>query len=420
MRTQNILVRGSGKLAGTVRVQGSKNSALPLLASSLLCRDVTILYDCPQIRDIDCMICIMRELGCKIIREGHKITIDSRELSSTDISSYYGSQMRASVILLGALLARENCASVGIPGGCKIGARPIDIHLKGLLCLGTQITQKEDRILLRCERLLGQEITLAYPSVGATENLLMAAVLAKGRTVLYNCAMEPEIEDLVFHLIQMGAKIKGIGTKVLTIDGVDQLHGVKYCVPFDRIVAGTYLLAAMHTKGEIRLQNIHLAKRLESVLFFLEKMGAFVETGEDEIVMCMDQSLGGIHIDTRPYPGIPTDLQSVFLVLATNATEQSFIYENIFESRFRVARELRKMGADIEVYANKAIVNPVRKLHGARVKATDLRGGAALVIAGLAAEGETEIEQISYIQRGYEDIVKDLRALGANVTYKDC
>ncbi|MGN0466916.1 MAG: UDP-N-acetylglucosamine 1-carboxyvinyltransferase [Lachnospiraceae bacterium] len=420
MKTQNILVRGSGKLAGTVSVQGSKNSALPLLASSLLCRDVTILYNCPQITDIDCMVSIMRELGCKIIREGHKIIIDSRQLSSTDISSYYGSQMRASVILLGALLAREKYASVGVPGGCKIGARPIDIHLKGLSCLGAQITQREERIILNCERLLGGEITLSYPSVGATENLIMAAVLAKGRTVLYNCAMEPEIDDLVLHLIQMGAKIKGVGTKVLTIDGVKQLYGVKCHVPFDRIVAGTYLLGAMHAKGEVRLQNIQEAKRLESVLLFLKKMGAFVEICEEEIGVYVEKPLRGIHIHTRPYPGIPTDLQSVFLVLATNAIEMSFIYENIFESRFRVANELKKMGADITVHGNKAMINPVKKLHGAKVVATDLRGGAALVIAGVAAEGETEIEQISYIQRGYEDIVKDLSALGAKVTYKDC
>lgn len=420
MKTQNILVRGSGKLAGTVRVQGSKNSALPLLASSLLCRDITILYDCPQIRDIDCMLCIMRELGCKIRREGDKITIDSRNLSSTDISSYYGSQMRASVILLGALLAREKEASVGVPGGCKIGARPIDIHLKGLLRLGALMEQKEDRIMLRCDELVGEEIILSYPSVGATENLLMAAVLAKGRTILYNCAMEPEIDDLVFHLIQMGAKIRGIGTNVLTVDGVEQLHGAKCCVLFDRIVAGTYLLATMYAKGEIRLQNIYDSRRLQSILIFLKEMGAFVKIGEGEIQIYMNHSFGGIHIDTRPYPGIPTDLQSVFLVLATRATEQSFIYENIFESRFRVADELKKMGADIAVCDNKAVVNPAGSLHGARVKATDLRGGAALVIAGMAAKGETEIEQISYIQRGYEDIVKDLRALGADVIYKDC
>ncbi len=420
MKTQNILVRGSGKLAGTVRVQGSKNSALPLLASSLLCRDITILYNCPQIRDIDCMLCIMRELGCKIIREEDKIIIDSRDLSNTDISSYYGSQMRASVILLGALLAREKQASVGIPGGCKIGARPIDIHLKGLLRLGARMTEKEDRIMLRCEKLVGEEIVLSYPSVGATENLLMAAVLAKGRTVLYNCAMEPEIDDLAFHLIQMGAKIKGIGTNVLTIDGVEQLHGAKCCVLFDRIVAGTYLLAAMYTKGEVQLQDIYDPRRLQSVLSFLEEMGALVEVGEGEVEICAKHTFGGIHIDTRPYPGIPTDLQSVFLVLATNATEQSFIYENIFESRFRVTDELKKMGADITVCDNKAIVNPAGRLHGARVEATDLRGGAALVIAGLQAEGETEIEQISYIQRGYEDIVEDLRALGANIVYKDC
>ncbi len=417
---KNILVRDSGKLAGTVRVQGSKNSALPLLASSLLCRDTMVLYDCPKIADIDCMISIMRELGCKIVREGHSIIIDSRKLSSTNISSYYGGKMRASILLLGALLAREKQASVGVLGGCKIGARPIDIHLKGLSKLGATITQRKERIFLECEHLVGEEIFLSYPSVGATENLLMAAVVAKGRTVLYNCAMEPEIDDLVFHLIRMGAKIKGVGTKVLTIDGVDQLYGVKTCVSFDRIVAGTYLLAAMHTKGTILLENIAMPKRLYAVLVFLKEMGACVRVSEDKVELCMEKPLRGICIETKPYPGIPTDLQSVFLVLAASANGPSFIYENIFESRFRVVRQLEKMGANILVDANKAIVNPVEKLCGARVCATDLRGGAALVIAGLAAKGETQVEQISYIQRGYEDIVKDLRALGAKVTYKDC
>lgn len=420
MKTQSILVRENGKLAGTVKVQGSKNSALPLLASSLLCRDITVLYGCPQIADIDCMLCIMTELGCKIVREGHTVIIDSTKVTNTDISSYYGSQMRASVILLGALLARKKRASIGLLGGCKIGARPIDLHLEGFLHLGVSIRQSKERMYLQCERLTGEEIFLSYPSVGATENLLMAAVLAKGRTVLYNCAMEPEIDDLASHLIKMGAKIKGIGTKVLTIDGVEQLHGAKAYVLFDRIVAGTYLLGVMYAKGEIQLQNIQRADRLFAVLRFLEKMGAIVKAREDEIEIRMEKSLSKISIDTSPYPGIPTDLQSVFLVLAVTATETSFIHETIFESRFRVAEQLRKMGANIFVNANEATINPVKKLHGATVQATDLRGGAALVIAGLRAKGETKVEQISYIQRGYEDIVKDLKALGAKVIYKDC
>lgn len=410
-----ILVRGGQRLRGEIEVQGSKNTVLPVMASCLLCKGVTILDHCPRIHDVFMMAAAMEKIGCQITWCGHRLIVDTRHINGSDLPVSYTGNFRASVLLMGALLAREGYVSMGKPGGCNIGSRPIDFHLNGFSKLGARVEEKEERYYCYGEILSGAEIHLPFPSVGATENLMLASVLAKGDTRLSGCAREPEIFDLAKHLIEMGAEIEGVGTDCMVIHGGKKLSPADYYVPGDRIAAATYLMGAVVTKGDIRILTYDKSDRFESVLTVLEAMGARIIREEGSIRLVMRKKVHPIQLVTGPHPMAPTDIQSMVLAASLTATGPTCIEENIFESRYQVAEELKKMGGDIVIDGKYARISPVKKLTGREVNASDLRGGAALVVAGLMAEGNTIIKSLSYLRRGYENIAKDFQRLGAEM-----
>lgn len=409
---EKFLITGGRRLEGNVRISGAKNAILPILAATLLAPGKHVIHDVPHLRDINIMRSILHLLGAITELDGMTMTVDCDNIQSTDVSEALMREMRATVFLMGPLLGRLGKAKLSYPGGCAIGSRPINWHLKGLEHLGVRICEKHGYIEADAKELRGAEIHLDFPSVGATENIMMAAVLARGSTVIRNAAREPEITDLQNFLRNMGARIRGAGTDVIRIDGVKSLKPGEYRVIPDRIEAGTFMLAGAITRGNILLENVE-PEHLAPVISKMRDAGVDVTEGEKAIQVKMNQKIHGVDIKTLPHPGFPTDLQAPMISFLTLAEGTSVITENIFENRYKYIDELRRMGADIQIEGRVAIVRSVNALTGAMVSAPDLRGGAALVLAGLAAEGNTVIDDIYHIDRGYDGFEKKLAGLGA-------
>ncbi len=406
---------GKKRLSGSIRVQGSKNAALPMLAASLLCKGCVVLHNCPKILDVYAMLSILKHLGCYVKWEDNTVVICTDGLFSCKVPKKYAGAMRSSVMLLGPLLGRVGCADLAWPGGCMIGARPVDIHQMALKQMGVRFESSKNCIFAACRGLYGAVVRLPFPSVGATENVIMAAVLAEGTTVLKNAAREPEIITLCKFLRAMGARISGEGTETIYIEGVKSLKEAEYAIPSDRIVMGTYLMAVLGTGGEVFLEG-DCAGCLAAPLLLARKTGARIQERKQGLKVFMEEpSHVPIQAVTAPYPGFPTDLQSPLLALMAVSGHICTIKETIFESRFATAGELKKMGADIRIEGQKACVYGKQTLEGADVSASDLRGGAALILAGLFAEGVTTVHNASHIRRGYEHIETDLRMLGADI-----
>lgn len=403
----------SPPLRGEVRVQRSKNAVLPMMACAVLTREVLELTDVPRLTDVDGMAALLGGIGVQVSRARGGMRLCGENLDGCRAEGIYAERMRASVLLLGPLLVRVGRARLSFPGGCAIGSRPIDLHLKGLSAMGARFALQEGCVEARTDGLHGAVIYLDVPSVGATENLLMAATLAKGVTVIDNAAKEPEIADLARLLRRMGAKISGIGQSRLTVEGVPALHGARFTPMPDRIEAGTLMLCAAATRGDVLLRGAQ-ADTLGAVIAKMRECGAQV-TAESAGLRVRAGRLQGVDVETLAYPGFPTDLQAPMMALLCRAEGSSILTEHIFENRFLQVPQLRKMGASIAVRGRSAVVRGVESLHGARVSATDLRAGAALVLAGLTAEGHTTVTEISHIERGYVDLAGALRALGAPI-----
>lgn len=410
------VIKGENRVEGTAFISGSKNSALPIIAACILNAGSTTLYNVPNIKDTNGMFEILRDLGCEIRKKKNKVVINSANITKFQINDTLMREMRSSVIIAGALLARFRNAVFSYPGGCEIGARPIDLHINGFKKLGINIDESTGYIVCKCDRIESAEIQLDFPSVGATENLILASVFSDGETVIRNVAMEPEIEDLQNFLNRMGANVQGAGSKIIRIKGVKKLKEISYNIMPDRIETGTLLCYAAATSGKISLMNCNY-EHVEPVLNKLEEANCKVYREKNRIILEAPKRLKAANIQTMPYPGFPTDMQSVFLSTLTTARGTSVITENIFENRFRCASELVRMGAKISILsANTAVVKGVKRLVGKEVKASDLRGGAALVGAAIRAKGISVIDNIQYIERGYENFEKKLRDLNIDIT----
>lgn len=413
-------IKGGSVLKGEVQISGAKNAALPVLAASVITKGESILTSCPDISDVDSMIRILRALGCSISRQGETLSVDSAGMDSCKIPDHLMREMRSSVFLAGSLLARCGEAVISNPGGCNIGKRPIDIHIEGLKKLGAYIDRTEEHIIIRGPHLKGTDIRLSYPSVGATENIMMAALAAEGTTRIINSAREPEITDLQEYINSCGGKVAGAGTGTIIIEGKKQLRGCEHRIVPDRIEAGTYMLMALGTGGEVLLKGMR-SGLLKSLTDILQDAGYRIGTDGDDM-WCRASGGGRIcgRISTEPYPGFPTDLQPQMTAFLTGNGKGTVIEENIFEKRLEYAKELKKMGADIEISEKKVIINNNNILCGARVEAKDLRGGAALMIAGLMAEGETTVTNTKYIKRGYSRPEEKIKGLGGEITEDEC
>lgn len=397
-------------------MHGAKNSALPILAASMLCGSECILHNCPILSDVDTSVHILRYLGCTVTRSGSHLVVDSSGICNSDIPDSLMREMRSSIVFLGAIVTRMGKAKLSFPGGCELGPRPIDLHLWSLRKMGLKI--EEDHGCLDCTvdgRLHGAEIGLSFPSVGATENVMIAASCAQGETIITNAAREPEICDLADFLNQCGAKIKGAGESTVVIQGVDSLSGCEHSIIPDRIAAATFLAAAAVTGGKILISNVE-PSHLGTVIPLFEEAGCGIRILERQIEITAPERLEPIKsVRTMPYPGFPTDAQAPVMAMMTLAKGTSVFVENIFESRYKHAGELMRLGADIKVEGRVAVVQGVERLSGASVDAPDLRGGAALVIAGLAAEGITKVSGLKHIDRGYENIEESLASIGASI-----
>lgn len=414
-----IEIFGGKHLQGEVKIHGSKNAVLPILAATVLNKGISVIKNCPDIADVFYMIKILEDMGCVISVEKSKITIDSSDIHCVEVTDECVRKMRSSIILLGAILGREKSVAISFPGGCSIGARPIDLHLKAIRKLNVQVKEEEGLIICETVKIKGNDIVLDFPSVGATENVMLTAVYGEGTTRIIGAAKEPEIKELAMFLNGMGAKISGAGTDTIIIEGVSDLHNVDYTLSSDRIVAGTYMAAVAGTGGSITLLGAE-CKNLYSVVMTIMDMGCTVTCKNDVITVDASERPKAVDIlRTNPYPGFPTDMQSQIMAALTVAKGTSVIIENIFEARYKNVSELAKMGASIIAESKMAVVKGVEKLHGTEVYASDLRGGAGLVIAGLIAEGRTVINNVSYVMRGYEDICRDLNELGAVTKYLD-
>ncbi len=413
---EKLRIKGPVSLKGDVQISGAKNSAVALLPATLLLDGVCTIDNLPNISDIKISCMILENLGSKITwNNQNSITIDNRNISTTKASLDLTSKFRASYYLIGAMLGRKGEIEVGMPGGCKIGARPIDQHIKGFELMGANVSMENGTIYAKAKKLKGSPIYLDMVSVGATINIMLAAVLAKGTTIIDNAAKEPHIVDVANFLNVIGADIRGAGTDVIKIHGVEKLmNNATYSVVPDQIEAGTFMLAAVATKGDITLHNC-VSEHMEPVTAKIIEMGGSVETMGDNIRVWMNKRPNKAHVKTLPYPGFPTDLQSQMGVVLALANGTSIINESIWDSRFQYTDELNKMGAKITIQGKSAMFEGVKKLSGAPVSSTDLRAGAALVIAGLAAEGITEVHNLEYIDRGYENIEEKFRKLGANI-----
>ncbi len=412
---EKYIINGGNKLYGNVEIQSAKNSVLPILAASVLTDEKITLVNVPHISDVRNMVNILSCLGCKAVYDGNNIIIDSSSADCFEIPSALAHELRSSVFLLGSVISRFRSAKIAYPGGCDIGLRPVDLHLTGLKRLGVQITEKNGYILCKCDKLSGNEIMLDCPSVGATENIMLAAAKAEGVTVIKNAAREPEIEDLQNFLNLIGAKVAGAGSGTIVIEGVKSLSGCEYKPIPDRIEAGTFLIGAAMCGGEITAEGVY-PENISSLIHKLTENGCKIRIDNDKIVLENHRKLTSVKtIETQPYPGFPTDLQAQFTALCCICTGHSIVTENLFETRFKYVPELRKMGADVTVFGRNAFVRGVDKFKGAQVLAHDLRGGAALVLAGLAAEGRSEVMDISHIDRGYGSFEYKLRKLGADI-----
>lgn len=410
----HYIIEGGKKLEGILSASGSKNASLPILAASILNGGTSTLYNIPNISDTETTQKILSNLGCKVIKKNGKIIIDSNKMEKYEIPDDLMRKMRSSVVIAGAILGRFRKAVFSYPGGCDIGSRPIDLHLKGFQKLGVKIEEDGGRIYCTADKLVGTTIHLDFPSVGATESILMASILAEGETIIENAAMEPEINDLQKFLNRMGAKVEGAGTNIIRVKGVKSLRDVSYNIMPDRIEIGTILCMTMITNGKIELKNI-IPDELSPVLYKLEECGAKMNISTNSLTLEAPKKIKPVEIKTMPYPGFPTDMQSVFGAMLTIAKGTSVVIENIFENRFKYANELRRMGAKITIEGKIAVIKGVRKLHSAELSATDLRGGAAMCTAALAAKGKTKIDNIELILRGYEDLDKKLQKLGAKI-----
>jgi len=410
-----LVIAGGNKLEGTIQVNGAKNAVLPILAATVLNGGISVINDCPDLKDVSATIDILEFLGCKVTRQGRTITVDSSSVKNNYIPDHMMREMRSSIIFLGAIVSRMGKAIISYPGGCEIGPRPIDLHLKSLKQLGIKIRESHGYIYCNTDKVTSGDIHLDFPSVGATENIMLAAVMAEGTTIIRNAAREPEIIDLQDCLNKMGANIKGAGTSVITIEGVSKLHNVEHTVIPDRIVACTYLTAAAITGGTVEVTNVN-PEHIQAVLSAFKECGCKIYTGNDSVVLTREYPIQPIDmIRTLPYPGFPTDMQAPIMSLLTLAKGTSIITETIFENRFKHVEELRRMGADIKVDGRVAVIKGVERLMGAAVNSMDLRGGAALVLAGLAAEQITEIRGVHHIDRGYEKLEEKLSMLGADI-----
>ena len=423
MAEEVIVVRGNGTLAGEVRVSGAKNSALKLMAAAVLASDECVIRNVPNISDIDVMVSVLERLGARVLRDGsaerdeHTLTIDTSTVDSFETPYELVSKMRASISILGPLIGRFGQAHVAMPGGCQIGARKIDMHLRGLQALGVEFEMDHGYLLASTPHgLKGAHIMLDFPSVGATENTLMASVVAEGSTVIENAAREPEIADLANMLCEMGARIKGAGSPTIEVEGVplESLHACDHVTVGDRIEAGTFLVGGALTGGPVTVHGVD-PTYLHMALLKLEEMGCTVQRGDNSITVARTVPLRPVDIQTLPYPGFPTDLQAQFMLLASLADGTSVITENVFENRFMFAAEIARMGADIVLEDHHALVRGACELQGAPVSSTDLRAGAALVLAGVVADGETHVHKVGHIDRGYENYVGRLHALGADI-----
>jgi len=411
---QRFMITGGYRLAGTVKVSGSKNATLPIMAASLLLDGKCTLKGVPRLRDVEVMSELLVNLGASVNWEKDVMHIDTQGLGYQDVSEELMRRMRASNLVLGPLISRYKYARISYPGGCNIGSRPMNLHLKGLQAMGVGIKEKFGFITAQTEKLKGSEIYLDMPSVGATENLMMAAVLAEGITIIRNAAREPEIEDLQNFLNCMGARVEGAGTDTVKITGVDGLNGTDYKVIPDRIEAGTHMVAAAATRGDVLITNV-IPEHLDPVISKLREAGVYVEVKDNKVRVAMDKRPKALDIKTMPYPGFPTDMQPQFMALLSLAEGTSIISETIFENRYKHVSELRRMGADIRVEGPTAVIKGVPNITGTLVEASDLRAGAALVLAGMASENGTVLEQVDYIDRGYERLESKFNALGARI-----
>jgi len=409
-----IIIRGGERLIGDVEVSGSKNSTLPIFVSCLLNEGENVFSNVPDLKDVQTIIKVLRNLGVKVSQENEFYRINATEVSSDEAPYDLVKTMRASILVLGPLVARRKKATVSLPGGCAIGARPINLHLMGLEAMGAKIDLRHGYIEARADGLKGATISFDMVTVTGTENLMMAAVLAKGKTVLQNAAMEPEVVDLANVLNKMGAKVTGAGTNVIEIEGVKALHAVEHRIIPDRIEAGTLMVAAGLTRGNIKILQCPFSE-MEMVVHKLRESGMEIESEGDGIRTVGTKRIRSVDIKTQPYPGFPTDMQAQFMVLMSLARGLSVISETIFENRFIHVSELRRMGADIRIQGDSAIIQGVESLGGAPVMATDLRASASLVLAGLAADGVTEVSRVYHLDRGYEGLDKKLAKLGATI-----
>ena len=411
-----LLIRGGEPLNGEITVQGAKNSVLPILAATLLTRGQVTLRNCPRLRDVNASVRILKSLGCEAHWEGNFLTVDTAAMSGCAVSETLMREMRSSAIFLGAILARCGCAELSYPGGCELGPRPIDLHLAGLRQLGAQIDDAGGVLKCHAPRLTGREIQLGFPSVGATENLILAACGAEGTTVISNAAREPEIVELQEFLNACGAAVHGGGTPTVTVEGGRPLHGCEFEIMPDRIVTATYLCAVAAAGGEVFLRGAR-ERDLTAVTAVLRESGCGIRMEQGGLFCTCGEGLKAPRpVRTAPYPGFPTDAQAVLMAALLKCRGAAVLEENMFESRYRHVDELIRMGADIRVSGRVAVVSGVERLCGASVQCTDLRGGAALCVAALAAEGTTRVCGTGHIDRGYEDIARDLRALGAAVS----
>ncbi len=410
-----IIVQGGARLSGEIAVSGAKNAVLPVIVAALLSEGDCVIQDMPQLADVSTICDVICELGADVEKiNGKSVKINANNINNFEAPYDYVRKMRASVLVMGPLLARLGKARISMPGGCAIGTRPIDLHLKGFEAMGARINMEHGYIAAEADRLKGARIYLDYPSVGATENIMMAGALAAGTTVIENAAEEPELVDLANFINSMGGSIRGAGTKVIKIEGVTSLGGTTHNVIPDRIEAGTYMIAAAITGGELFLENV-IEDHLKPLIAKLKEAGMQIEEKGTGLYVRGEKNMKAVDVKTLPYPGFPTDMQAQFMSLMTVTQGTSVLTETVFENRFMHAEELRRMGAHIKIEGRSAVIEGVQRLTGAPVKAPDLRAGAALILAGLAAEGETEIANTFHIDRGYDKIVEKLRGVGAKI-----
>jgi UDP-N-acetylglucosamine 1-carboxyvinyltransferase len=409
-----ILVKRSNSLNGTVKIDGAKNAVLPIITATLLAKGTSIIKGVPNLKDVHVISDLLRHLGAKVEYNDNTLTVDATNINTCEAPYELVRKMRASFLVMGPLLARFNNTKVSMPGGCAIGTRPIDLHLKGFKALGAEVIMEHGFVESKTDKLVGTKLYLDFPSVGATENIMMAATLAEGTTIIENVAEEPEIVDLANFLNEMGANIKGAGTNTIRIKGVKELKGATHTVIPDRIEAATFMVAAAMTKGDITIENVIL-EHLKPVVAKLKEAGCEVIEMENSVRVIGPEVIKSIDIKTLPHPGFPTDVQAQFMAMLTVANGTGVVIETVFENRFMHVAEFNRMGADIKIEGRSAVVHGVNQLHGSNVNATDLRAGAALILCGLLAEGETTIGEIYHIQRGYVDIDKKIRALGGNI-----